>query len=113
MAKSNQIHHSSKNQLSPLSELFQILPKSKSKQKSGLSTDIVIFNESSSRKVTKRLVHSGQCESKKQSVARDDGKSSVSGTRKKKRKRKDFPSTVKIQDSCAVHMELSNLPGSN
>jgi hypothetical protein len=87
------------------------ISKSKSKQKSGVSTDIVIFNESSSRKVTKRLVHSGQCKSKEQSVACDDGRSSISGTRKKKRKRTDFPSTVKIQDS-AVHMELSNLPGS-
>ena len=87
------------------------ISKSKSKQKSGVSTDIVIFNESSSRKVTKRLVHSGRCESKEQSVACDDGKSSISGTRKKKRKRTDFPSTVKIQDS-AVHMELSNLSGS-
>lgn len=86
------------------------ISKSKSKhKKSGVSTDIVVFHQSLSRKVTKRLVHSGQCKAKEQSVAHDNGKSSVSGTQKK-RKRTNFPSTVKIKDS-AVHMEHSNLPG--
>jgi purine-nucleoside phosphorylase len=85
------------------------ISKSKSKQKSGVSTDIVVFNQSLSRKVPKRLIHSGQCEAKEQSVAHDDGKSFVSGTRKKRR-RTNFPSTLKIEDS-AVHMEVSNLPG--
>ncbi|XP_023885762.2 uncharacterized protein LOC111997862 isoform X5 [Quercus suber] len=84
--------------------------KSKTQRKSGVSTDIVILNQSHNEKVIEGLVQPGQCEAKKSSVAPDDSKISISGSQKKRKKTSNLPMTLKIEDS-NVHKDLSNLPG--
>ncbi|KAB1213498.1 hypothetical protein CJ030_MR5G003432 [Morella rubra] len=77
-----------------------LIPNSKRKQlKSGLSSNIVILNQSLNGKVKKRLVKRGQNEVKGFSVAVMDGKSSVSESRKKGKRASNLPTTVKIRDS--------------
>lgn len=84
--------------------------KSKTQRKSGVSTDIVILNQSHNEKVIEGLVQPGQCEAKKSSVAPDDSKISISESQKKRKKTSNLPMTLKIEDSI-VHKDLSNLPG--
>ncbi|KAK4580733.1 hypothetical protein RGQ29_024400 [Quercus rubra] len=84
--------------------------KSMTQRKSGVSTDIVILNQSHNEKVIEGLVQPGQCEAKKSSVAPDDSKISISESQKKRKKTSNLPMTLKIEDSI-VHKDLSNLPG--
>ncbi|KAL4607757.1 hypothetical protein ACB092_09G198500 [Castanea dentata] len=83
--------------------------KSKTQRKSGVSTDIVILNQSHNE-VIEGLVQPGQCEAKNSSVAPDDSKISISGSQKKRKKTSNLPMTLKIEDSI-VRKDLSNLPG--
>ncbi|KAF3951367.1 hypothetical protein CMV_022972 [Castanea mollissima] len=83
--------------------------KSKTQRKSGVSTDIVILNQSHNE-VVEGLVQPGQCEAKNSSVAPDDSKISISGSQKKRKKTSNLPMTPKIEDSI-VRKDLSNLPG--
>ncbi|XP_030926991.1 uncharacterized protein LOC115953476 isoform X2 [Quercus lobata] len=83
--------------------------KSKTQRKSGVSTDIVILNQSHNE-VIEGLVQPGQCEAKKSSVAPDDSNISISVSQKKRKKTSNLPMTLKIEDS-VVHKDLSNLPG--
>lgn len=83
--------------------------KSKTQRKSGVSTDIVILNQSHNEEVIEGLVQPGQCEAKKSSVAPDDSKISISGSQKKRKKTSNLPMTLKIEDSI-VRKDLSNLP---
>lgn len=79
----------------------------KKRQKSGAGLPNASLNQSLNGKITKEVVHPGDCEAKEHSALPDDNSNSVSERQMKRKKCANFPITKGIKDS-TIQMDFSN-----